>query len=597
MCKNYELTEIVKTEGSKKSFYPTPQDLADRLVSGLPWEEISYVLEPSAGKGDLVERLVEVCCNNGNREKIVDCVEIDPYLRQILCYKFSEERKEELSEKISGLKRKTYYDHKLNKITGLSAKEESELKALELELKKLDASTVRVVHDDFLTFETRKQYDLIVMNPPFADGDAHLLKALEMQSKSGGMIRCLLNAETILKPYTNRRKVLKQKLDELGAEVDFVNGGFLDAERKTGVTVALIKISIPKPACESSIFDRLKKAAKMEDPHIDEITDLALSDYVKRILSQYNLEVDAGLELIREYMGLQPYIRKSFDETSNHTMQLVVGDHNRYYGENPNCNQYLHLVRLKYWEELLNKKEIIGKLTSNLQEKYQSMVGEMAGYDFTLFNIRRILVEMNAEMTVGIQMTILAMFDKLSNEHSWYPETKKNIHYYNGWKSNRVHKVNKKVIVPTCGIFSNYSWRKTFEVYEAERVLSDIEKVFNYLDGNMTAEVNLYRALQRACEEGRTKNIQCKFFDVTFYKKGTMHIKFYNQELLDRFNIYVARNRNWLPPSYGRKTYENMDSEERTVIDNFQGKAAYDKILENQGYYLAEPTKQQLMIC
>lgn len=34
-----------------------------------------------------------------------------------------------------------------------------------------------VVHDDFLTFHTYKQYDLIVMNPPFSEGDKHLLKS------------------------------------------------------------------------------------------------------------------------------------------------------------------------------------------------------------------------------------------------------------------------------------------------------------------------------------------------------------------------------------------------------------------------------------
>ena len=36
------------------------------------------------------------------------------------------------------------------------------------------------------------------MNPPFSNGDKHLLKALKMQEK-GGAIICLLNAETIRK--------------------------------------------------------------------------------------------------------------------------------------------------------------------------------------------------------------------------------------------------------------------------------------------------------------------------------------------------------------------------------------------------------------
>ena len=38
----------------------------------------------------------------------------------------------------------------------------------------------RVVHNDFLTYETWKEYDAIIMNPPFSNGCKHLLKALEM---------------------------------------------------------------------------------------------------------------------------------------------------------------------------------------------------------------------------------------------------------------------------------------------------------------------------------------------------------------------------------------------------------------------------------
>lgn len=43
-----------------------------------------------------------------------------------------------------------------------------------------------VVHDDFMTFEPQKDYDVIVMNPPFCKGqDArHILKALSLARKT-----------------------------------------------------------------------------------------------------------------------------------------------------------------------------------------------------------------------------------------------------------------------------------------------------------------------------------------------------------------------------------------------------------------------------
>ena len=40
------------------------------------------------------------------------------------------------------------------------------------------------------------------MNPPFSEGDKHLLKAINIM-KNGGQIVCILNAETIKNPYSN----------------------------------------------------------------------------------------------------------------------------------------------------------------------------------------------------------------------------------------------------------------------------------------------------------------------------------------------------------------------------------------------------------
>ena len=156
------------------------------------------------------------------------------------------------------------------------------------------------------------------------------------------------------------------------------------------------------------------------------------------------------------------------------------------------------------------------------------------------------------------------------------------------------------MILPIYGVFADSYWcRETFKVSAAEETIGDIEKVFDYLDGDMTAPVSLHGALQRACEAGQTRNIPCKFFDVTLYKKGTMHIRFHNQELVDRFNIYCSRKKNWLPPNYGKVSYADMAAEEKTVVDGFHGDGAsgtgaeeYSKVMAKAAYYLSEPVKE-----
>lgn len=612
--------DIVTTEKAERGFYPTPPNLADKLLEGIDWRYMQSVLEPSAGKGNIVGRIawnwnsewgdnLNYILNRRPRELDVDCVEIDPYLRSILQYEFGGQHEKEIIHRMGELDDKRVFDRQTYKYIE-KPEDVLERKQLESARRSICGLSTHIVHDDFLSYETRKKYDLIVMNPPFSDGDAHLLKAIEMQSRYGGKIRCILNAETLLNPYTNRRKVLKQKLEELGADISFEESAFVDAERCTDVEIAIIKIDIPEPYHESEIYSRLRKAAKLDEEPEQDVTELTVVDFMQQIVTQFNVEIDAGLALIREYNAMKQYMLNSLDKDEKYkscNISLIVGDiHRASCGSVPDVNHFIRLTRRKYWSALFHNKEFIGKLTTNLREKYQGMVDKMIDYDFTIFNIQQIAVEMNAEMAKGVEDTIVALFDKMTTMYTWYPEMEKNIHYYNGWKTNKAHKINSKVILPVNGMFSDYSWMKgAFNVRTAESTISDIEKVFEYLDGNMTAPVDLHGVLERACEAGQTRNIPCKFFDVTLYKKGTMHIKFRNQALVDRFNIYCGAHKNWLPPSYGRKTYTDMTAEEQTVVDEFNGDgsegsgaASYEKVLQNRSYYLGEPVDRGLhLVC
>lgn len=582
------IATLPHTEESKSGFYPTPFSVAEKLLAGIDWKLVENILEPSAGKGDLAEaaaRLWQI----GNdcrtmmysREEInIDAIEIDPNLRAILGHRFSHERRRELSARI----------------------EQGE-KSLNDELCTIQHTQLNIVGDDFLAFDSRKQYNLIVMNPPFAQGDEHLLKAIRLQERYGGEIRCILNAETIRNPYTNQRKLLVKKLESFGADISFEEDAFLDSERATGVDIAIVKISIPAPKSESVIFEHLRKAAAVDEEPVSP-TEMTVTDYIKSIVAQFKVECDAGLELIREYNAMKPYIMDSFEGEKNPfrkpILSLELGTSGYGSHEPISPNVFLEAVRQKYWRALLSNEEFMSQLTSNLREEYRNQVAAMTQYDFSEFNIRQIMYQMNAKMGKGIEETILGFFDKVTQEYSWYPEMSQNIHYFNGWKTNMVYKVNKKVILPCNGVFSSYAWRSdAFSVDTAYHILSDIEKVFNYLDGNSTEDIDLRSRLDFASKIGNTRKITTKYFLVTFYKKGTMHIEFTNQELLDRFNIYCCRHKNWLPPTYARKRYADLDQEEKAVVDQFHDgeqkgnpQKAYEKVMQNAQYYLAEPTQQ-----
>ena len=290
---------LVSTEAARDGFYPTPPSVAEKMLAGIDFRYIQSVLEPSAGKGSLVDALAKA--SYSDRYALdVDCCEIDPMLRQLCRYNFSEERKREIYAERAPLDRMGYGSR--------SEAQEREYKRLSYETRVLERVNVHIVHDDFFTYRTHKHYDLILMNPPFADGDRHLLRALDMQ-KDGGSIVCLLNAETLRNPYTATRAILVGKLNELGAEIQYIEDAFSkDAERKADVDVAIVKVHIPMPERESEFFKRMKEAVDQDIEPDPEIQALVAGDYIEQAVQMYRVEVDATTAFIQEYRALSPYM-------------------------------------------------------------------------------------------------------------------------------------------------------------------------------------------------------------------------------------------------------------------------------------------------
>ena len=538
-----------------KDFYPTPESLIEKMLEGVSFDTVSSILEPSAGKGDLAEGISKIFEKRtysrwGGRDLDLDCIELQPELQMIL-------------------KGKGY----------------------------------RVVHNDFLTYNTYKKYDLIISNPPFSQGAKHLLKMLDMQENGGGVI-CLLNAETLRNPYTAERKVLLQRLTALQADIQYIEGAFLGAERKTDVEVAIVKAVIPQKEGASFIFeDTLRKAEDLEykeKAEQEQSTAVAENNLIKAIVKQYNIEVEAGIRLIDEYNAIKPHLLRSFDESHKilgSILSLTLNDGKDSRFASCSYNGFVKMVREKYWEALFNNPKFTGSLTQNLLKDYRSRVAELANYDFSEYNILTLREEMSKQVVKGVEEAIISLFDELSYKHHYYNETSNNIHYYNGWKTNKSWIINKKVIIPLSGYRDMcYSWGGYDPSHrDVVAKLADIEKGFNYLDGGLTDSVDMEAILKQAKEDGQTKGIPLKYFTVTFYKKGTCHIEFTNEDLLKKFNIFGSQRKGWLPPTYGKYSYEEMDPDERAVVDEFEGEQEYSKVVGNTGYYICK-TENLLML-
>lgn len=527
-------------------FYPTPAKLAGRMFAKVDWKRVTSIMEPCAGKADLLEHLKRMVTQRQYRDRSefhynlinhfedsCDCVEIDENLRGIL-------------------KSKGY----------------------------------RVVGDDYLSFSTPKRSDLYLINPPFSSGVQFLEKAVnEISSVNGGQVVCILNAETIRNPYTYERKALIKRLSALDASIEYVKDAFRDAERKTGVEVAIVYVSIASSVRESEIFKQFQKAKEETHYEYEGAKAIVGGDWKERMVANYDMEARVGMALIDEYRAVTPYIMNGNGKYSAPIIELKVNGHDL---SKTSYTEYLEALRYKYWDKFFSQPEITGRLTGRMSDEYSRKIDQMKCYDFNKFNINLLLEEIYSHLTESLEETIEWLFNELSEKHSWYPECESSIHYYTGWAHNKAHMIAyDKVILPIDG-YSAYSSKTELDLYRLARTISDLEKALDFLQAGrpifgLSPEAAITQANNR-CD----KTADFKYFTGTFYKKGTCHLKWkeYAIDLVKRLNIYVGRKRAWLPPCYGKKHYSEMTPEEKEVIDSFQGEASYEEVMRNPGRYI-----------
>ena len=542
----------IENENAWKNFYPTPPALADKLMQGIDWNVAQSVLEPSAGKGDLARvaankmykarRGFPVYDEHSKREALeqadIDCVEIDSFLRS-----------------------------------------------------QLENTGFRVVHDDFLTFETQKRYDLILMNPPFDRGAEHLLHALEL-IEHGGTVRCILNAETIRNPCTPARQRLLKAL-ETDSSIEYVSGAFADAERPTGVEIAIVHKTVARKKPDSTIMEDMRKAPTYKTQETpQEYAEIVRYNQIEEWANRYNYEVACGIRLIEEYEAMIPHILdRPSDKYASPILELKL--HADGHDHDARINAYIRQTRRKYWSMIFQQESITQRLTSNLINELHDSVNALMDYDFSVYNILTLVIKMNGKVINGVEDTIVQLFDEWT-ARCWN-EDSPNRHYYDGWKTNDCFSVGKKVIIPFYDAFS--SWDKRFSSWRVASKFRDIEKVFDFLDSGRTDWPGDIESVFRIAETTQnTRNIDTKYFAVTFFKKGTAHLVFKDMELLEKFNLFAGQKKGWLPPSYGKKKYADMSTEEQHVVDSFQGRERYEYVMSHADYYLDTGAQQPLML-
>jgi len=497
-----------------KDFYPTPESLIRKMIARIDWGRADYICEPSAGSGTLLKGIRD---NKDRYSRLnIHCIEKDDDLRNML----------------------------------IGAGE-------------------KVVGTDFLNYAGLIQFDTIIMNPPFSNGDSHLLKAIDIMYS--GQIVCLLNAETIKNPYTNQRRDLINKLTALDADIEYIEKAFIDGERKTGVEVALITIKIEKEVEDDLLANAEDKAKDFITPEVDgQIKDVAQRDTIEAIVDDYNNRVKIGIQTIQDFYRNYKYIGDHISLSTTPDGQHRYTNGTLTERLRKHANEFIESIRHAYWNKTLSLPQFEKRLTEKKRSEFRESLKKHSDLELTSANVRSFFEKLMGSYEDTLIDAIEDLFDMFTKEYAWNESIHcKNVHYYNGWKSNDAFKVNKKVIVPRFGIECMYGngWKLGYR--DAQKA-DDVDKVMNYFDGK-TKYLRISEAAESVSGTDDMHNLlESEYFKIRFYKKGTTHLTFKSKDIRRRFNIEVGKRKGWLPMDYGHIPLKELTIDKQKIAESFE---------------------------
>jgi hypothetical protein len=530
-----------------EEFYPTPMPLAKKMIqpylkkvktreNGRIYTELEIsgrmILEPSAGKGDILDGIQNDTVPYRNEDGTIN--------------------KKPKTDGIS-LKNCKVYCIEQNK----------DLQTI------LQEKGYRVIADDFLDYSGDYFFDLILMNPPFSNGDEHLLKAWDILEE--GDIVCILNAETIRNSYSEKRKLLQKIIEDHGS-YEFLQFEFSNAERKTDVEIALVRLH--KVAKVKSLNFEFEQGQKEKSFVIDEATindAPAFKDVIGNMLIQYDKVKESFVEFLRLYESLRfygdPLVKKRVDSINQEQPAIDIVALATHAIDNTETkkeayNDFCDSIKEEMWGVVFQNISQISSLdleklmTHSIRKKWDDFIKAQGSMDFTKKNVWSVIEMLFNNRNQILEQAIVDVFDIFT---SYYDGNRK---YIEGWKTNNSWKVNRKIILPN---WLRMSWEKPSDrirfgaeyrhSYSRSSEYSDIDKAMCYICGDDYNKIDrIYDSMEQKFNEigkvykgPHTATCESTYFYIKFFMKGTIHLEFKDAKLWEEFNLRACAGKNWLP--------------------------------------------------
>ena len=480
-------------------FYPTPQDVARKMVAAAGGDLSKMViLDPSAGKGDLLE--AARWSGKADPKRMYAC-EIDPSLTAIIT-----------------------------------------------------SRKYRVIAADYLQFQGRPDVNCILMNPPFDRGAQHLLHAWETLYQ--GVIVCLLNTASLNDTTDATTQRLSVLLKTTKADIQYLGNCFAQAERKTNVDVCMI--TIHKQAASAFDWGNYQQR-EAQEYELGQETAIAPTDAIRARVNAYDhgcqILVDSIMGLRKACQVLAPL----FDRGEVGAMGYIVETMNpRNNGvANMDISAVIDVVTERAWADIFERTKIGNQVPSHLRAELDSKKEGTQKMAFTEANIWSILETLYANQGALHEATLQRAFDLMTKhneknrlaEKTWktnsaFKVRKKFImgNWAAGWtttNSNRHNDMND-IDKAMCALTGK-------EYHKIQCIHSVRPGRDERIDGKMTFVPHPSQVMDA---DGSPKHncFRSEFFHLQFYPAtGSCHATFLDDGLWQDFNVAIAKINRWLP--------------------------------------------------
>lgn len=475
-------------------FFPTPGSISYRMFQKVS-KNAKHFLEPSAGKGDIAEQI-----RRQRRYATIDCIEQQPELAAILADK-----------------------------------------------------DFPVVGHDWLDYSGVCYYDAILMNPPFSNGDKHLLRAWDFMHN--GEIVCLLNEETIKNPHTADRQRLVALIEKHG-NVEYLGDCFRKAQRTTGVKVAMVYL---KKISNDDTLEMWASETTERDPNADIGADanmLAIRDRLGNMQHYYDKANDHMIKAFQHIRRAALYMdQNEISSPPGTDWDKIIGLAWR--NVNDARAEFIRAHRQGAWMSVFDLMDFRKWLDKRQTDQFVRDIERNGNVPFTKENIKGTLQNVFLQRGRLFEQSVANVFDELTRYY------KGNTNHHEGWKTNDNYMVNRKIIFPYGCRFETKYGRSFGHCYGSQiDIYNDLDRILSVISGQDFAECyTIYQAMDtrfRALGYNVTSpfNNECEseYFHIKFFMKGTVHLTFKNKELWARFNITAAKGKTWI----GRNTQEDV---------------------------------------